>query len=187
MDAFEFLVGSLLRKEGYWVDTSYMVELTKSEKVAIRRPSSPRWEVDLVAYKGRDNHALAIECKSYLDSPGVRYAGLSGRDPKDAKRYKLFNDQVLRKTVLGRLSKQLVAAGASAKSPKITLCLATGKIASATDRDKIRHLFEKKKWQLFDDEWIRNRLEQCVNDGYQNNVAVVATKILGRNRSVPPK
>lgn len=180
MDAFEFLVGSLLRKEGYWVDVSYMVELTKKEKIAIGRPSSPRWELDLVAYKGSENHALAIECKSYLDSPGVRYAGLSGQDPKDAKRYKLFNDQVLRKVVLVRLSKQLVTAGASARNPQ--MCLATGKIASATDRESIRRLIEKKKWRLFDDEWIRNGLEQCVGDGYQNNVAVVAAKILGRTQ-----
>lgn len=150
MDAFEFLVGSLLRKEGYWVDTSYMVELTKDEKVAISRPSAPRWEIDLIAYKASENQILAVECKSFLDSMGVRYGGLSGRDLRDAKRYKLFNDSVLRKTVLGRLAKQLVAVGAVAKRPKITLCLAAGKIASATDRENIRELFKKNNWKLFD-------------------------------------
>lgn len=184
MDAFEFLVSSLLRKEGYWVDTSYMVELTKEEKIAIGRPSSPRWEIDLVAYKGSENRLLVVECKSFLDSLGVRYVGVSGHDPTDSKRYKLFNDGVLRKTVLTRLAKQLVAAGSCGRSPKITLCLATGKIASKGDREKIRSLFRKNRWQLFDDEWIRERLERCAGDGYQNNVAVVAAKILGRAKMV---
>ena len=32
MDAFESLVGSLLRKEGFWTNGSYIVELTKEEK-----------------------------------------------------------------------------------------------------------------------------------------------------------
>lgn len=184
MDAFEFLVSSLLRKEGYWVDTSYMVELTKEEKIAISRPSSPRWEIDLIAYKGSENQLLAVECKSFLDSLGVRYAGVSGQDANDAKRYKLFNDPVLRKTVLGRLTKQLITSGATAKSPKVTLCLATGKIASVIDRGNIRSFFKKNRWKLFDDEWIRDRLERCVGDGYQNNVAVVAAKIIGRARLV---
>lgn len=184
MDAFEFLVASLLRKEGYWVDGSYMVELTKEEKVAIGRPSSPRWEVDLIAYKGSENQILAVECKSFLDSMGVRHVGVSGQDPSDSKRYKLFNDPILRKTVLGRLAKQLVAAGAVRKSPKVTLCLATGRIASDADRERIRALFKKNRWKLFDDEWVRARLERCVGDGYQNNVAVVAAKILGRRKLV---
>src|SRR4051794_22034801 len=30
----------------------------------IGRPSSPRWELDIVAYSGRDNLLLVLECKS---------------------------------------------------------------------------------------------------------------------------
>jgi len=37
----------------------------------IGRPSSPRWELDIVAYSGRDNLLLVVECKSRLDSQGV--------------------------------------------------------------------------------------------------------------------
>src|SRR5215218_2466380 len=37
----------------------------------IGRPSSPRWELDIVAYSGRDNLLLVLECKSRLDSQGV--------------------------------------------------------------------------------------------------------------------
>lgn len=111
MDSFEALISYLLQQEGYWFRKTVKVELTAEEKKKIGRPSSPRWELDLVAYKGSSNELMVIECKSYLDSPGVRARGLAGRDSKEAARYKLFNDSVLRKTVLGRLKKQLVASG----------------------------------------------------------------------------
>ncbi len=42
MDAFEHLVSEILWAQGYWVRTSVKVALTKEEKVAIGRPSSPR-------------------------------------------------------------------------------------------------------------------------------------------------
>ena len=71
MDAFEALISMLLRHEGYWTTPSFKVELTKREKAKIEKVSSPRWEVDLVAYKGSTNEVLAIECKSFLDSTGV--------------------------------------------------------------------------------------------------------------------
>jgi hypothetical protein len=32
----------------------------------IGRHSSPRWEVDIVAYRGRDNLLQVVECKSYI-------------------------------------------------------------------------------------------------------------------------
>src|SRR3990167_7524540 len=91
MDSFETLVGSLLEKDGFWVRTSVKVELTPEEKRKIGRPSSPRWELDLVAYKAKSNELLVVECKSFLDSPGVRARGLDGTDktacagPRDAR------------------------------------------------------------------------------------------------------
>ena len=72
MDAFEQLVSEILWMEGLWVRTSVKVLITKDEKRLIGRPSSPRWEIDIVAYSGRDNLLYAVECKSYLDSRGVR-------------------------------------------------------------------------------------------------------------------
>jgi hypothetical protein len=71
MDAFESLVSMLLRHDGFWTTPSFKVELTKEEKRRINRFSSPRLELDLIAYKGSTNEVLAIECKSYLDSTGV--------------------------------------------------------------------------------------------------------------------
>jgi hypothetical protein len=86
MDAFEQLVSEILWMEGYWVRTSVKVELTKDEKRKIGRPSSPRWELDIVAYSGRDNLLKIIECKSYLDSRGVALRAFDAaiRSPQNA-------------------------------------------------------------------------------------------------------
>ena len=55
MDAFEAVVGEMLHRDGYWVQSPYRVGLTKAEKVEIGRPSCPRWELDIVAYKANRN------------------------------------------------------------------------------------------------------------------------------------
>ena len=182
MDAFESVVSTLLKRSGYWTDTSFKVELTKEEKVAIERPSSPRWEIDVVAYSGARNELLIVECKSYLDSPGVRFDDLNGTG-KYTTRYKLFNDTHLRDTVINRLKMQLVEQGHCADAPKACLCLATGKFASATDRERTKELFDKKGWKLFDDQWIVQNLEQFAELGYENDVAIVVAKLLMRNKN----
>lgn len=48
MDAFESVVATILEREGFWVRTSFKVRLTKDDKHAINRPSSPRWEIDVL-------------------------------------------------------------------------------------------------------------------------------------------
>src|SRR5215213_3406188 len=102
MDAFENVVAMLLERSGYWVRPGYKVNLTKEEKRAIGRPSCPRWELDIVAYKGTSNELLVVECKSYLDSKGVGISGFDGSDDSATKQYKLFNDEVLRRIVFNR-------------------------------------------------------------------------------------
>jgi hypothetical protein len=62
---------------GVLVRTSVHVKLTKPDKVQIGRPFYPRWELDVVGYRGWDNVLQVIECKSYLDSRGVTAAVLS--------------------------------------------------------------------------------------------------------------
>ena len=39
MDAFETVVSEILWRDGYWVQNSLKVDLTKEEKLAIGRPS----------------------------------------------------------------------------------------------------------------------------------------------------
>lgn len=182
MEAFESIVASILENEGYWVRRSFKVDLSKEGKKKIGRPSFPHWEFDLIAYKGLSNELLIIECKSFLDSPGVRCRGFDGTDPKNAKRYKLFNDAILREIVFNRLKKQLVTSGGCPRSLSPILCLAAGKVASENDRLKIKEHFGRKGWRFFDDAWIRERLGKMSKSAYENDVAPVVAKILLRQK-----
>jgi len=180
MDSFEALVGSLLEKDGYWVRANVKVELTPKEKRKIDRPSSPRWELDIVAYKANTNDLLVVECKSLLDSPGIKADSVIGKDPKFGDRYKLFNDAKLRRVVLNRVVKQLVSSGACAQSPTVHLCLAAGKIRSQQDREVIGKLFKRNKWMLFDESWLVERLGSVSRMSYENDIASFVAKLLLR-------
>jgi hypothetical protein len=180
MDAFEAVLAELLEHDGYWVRKSVKVNLTKEEKVAIGRPSSPRWELDLVAYKGSKNELLVIECKSYLDSYGVRFSAFNGSLERYAQRFKLFNDQQLREVVLNRLNIQLEAVGFCAPSPNIILCLAAGKGIRESDRIKLKEHFYSKGWLFWDDQWIRKRLKAVSKTSYEDSIATMVSKLLLR-------
>jgi hypothetical protein len=177
VDAFEQLVSEILWMEGYWVRTSVKVELTKEEKRAIGRPSSPRWELDIVAYSARDNLLRVVECKSYLDSPGVRATAFDGSNPNHAERYKLFNDPELRRVVFNRLGLQLAECGACRPDPKIRLCLACGRVYES-GRTKLRAHFAAQDWDLWDERWLREKLNRMAQLGYENQVSAVVAKLL---------
>lgn len=178
MDSFEHLVSSLLQRKGYWTKTRVKVELTREEKHKIGRPSSPRWEIDVVAYKAATNHLFAVECKSYLDSYGVRLSGFNGTNEQQASRYKLFNEEVLREVVLGRLESQMTARGFCQQNPTVTLCLAAGNIYN--QREEIAALFEDNGWKLWDAEWLQEELAALSESGYEDSVEAIVTKILLR-------
>jgi hypothetical protein len=179
MDAFEQVVSEILWREGYWVRTSVKVDLTKEEKREIGRPSSPRWELDIVAYSGRDNLLRVVECKSYLDNPGVGIRWLHNWNAKAPGRYKLFSDSKLCKVVLNRLSLQFVAAGMCLPNPKIRLSLVCGKIQNHA-RPGLEEHFKKNGWDLLDQKWLRESLEKMSAQGYENQVSAVVAKLLLR-------
>jgi hypothetical protein len=183
MDAFELLVASILEREGFWVRSSFKVELTKEEKREIDRPSSPRWEIDLVAYKAGANELRIIECKSYLDSRGVAINAFDSSNEGFANRFKLFNDEKLRSVVISRLVTQLLEQNAILPNPKIILCLAAGKIASVADKEKLKAHFQSNDWELLDDEWLCKQLATIADGGYQNDVADVVAKLLLRTKN----
>lgn len=182
MDAFEQLVSEILWMEGYWVRTSVKVELTKEEKRQIGRPSSPRWELDIVAYSGRDNLLRVVECKSYLDSRGVILNAFNGTDMKGAERYKLFSDATLRQVVFKRLQLQFAASGACLPDAEVRLCLACGRIASDLDRTGLHTHFADKGWELWDEPWLRERLKVMSGRSYENQVSAVVAKLLLRGK-----
>ena len=178
MDSFETVVATILERDGFWVRKSLKVELTKAEKREINRPSSPRWEIDVVGYRAGDNLLRVVECKSYLDSGGVN---MSAFDPasKFSARFKLFNEQTTREVVFRRLVAQLVESKAIQPNPRIELCLAAGKIVNG-NTEPIRVHFDFMGWLLFDPEWLRQRLLHIAADGYVNAIASVTAKLLLR-------
>jgi hypothetical protein len=57
--------------KGLWIRTSVKVDLTKEDKVTIGKPTSPRWELDIVVYSGGDN-ILYIEPLAKFPNPQVK-------------------------------------------------------------------------------------------------------------------
>lgn len=180
MDAFETLVGELLWQEGYWVRTSVKVNLTKAEKVAIGRPSSPRWELDIVAYSARQNLLRVIECKSYLDSRGVGAKSIIEPKAKHAGSYKLFTDDRLREVVFKRLEIQMEEMGACLPNPAVRLGLACGKVSSAKDYAELISHFEQRGWDLLDKIWLRSQMKKLAQASYENQTSSVVAKLLLR-------
>jgi len=178
MDSFEQVVATILDREGYWVRTSVKVALTPEEKRAIQRPSAPRWELDVVAYSGSRNELLVVECKSYLDSDGVRATSFDGSKADEETRYKLFSDDVLRRVVLGRLETQLAEQGFCPQGTKATLCLAAGRIYG--DAAPLREIFVLNGWRLFERGWMIDGLHRLAEESYDNSVASVVAKLLLR-------
>jgi len=178
VDSFEQVVATILDRAGYWVRTSVKVNLTREDKHAINRPSAPRWELDVVAYSGRERELLVVECKSYLDSAGVRPASFEGPKVAGETRYKLFSDESLRGVVLSRLETQLVEQGFCPPGTKARLCLAAGNIHG--DPAPLRAFFDAKGWKLFERDWLIAGLEALATESYENSVASVVAKLLLR-------
>lgn len=178
MDAFEQLVAEIFFIEGYWVETSVKVDLTKEEKRKIGRHSTPRWEIDVVAFSARDNELLAIECKSFLDSRGVPWAEL--QDGHSSKRYKLFREPKTREIVLERLRRQLVESGRCNNAVTVHLSMVAGKINRGDDEAIVKH-FEANGWNFFGPAWLRAKLHKLSEMSYSNQVSAVVAKLLLRD------
>ncbi|GAC1586630.1 MAG: hypothetical protein NVS3B5_20610 [Sphingomicrobium sp.] len=184
MDAFEQLAADIFWNEGYWIRTSVKVELTREEKVRIGRHSSPRWEIDLIAYRATTNELFALECKSYLDSGGVHAAHFTPSH-KLAGRYKLFNDALLRDTVLERLRLQCVERGLCPADVTVRLGLIYGH-ATKGNGDLLRGKFDEEGWALFDADWLFGHLERMAAGSYENSTAAVVAKLIFRSRRNSP-
>jgi hypothetical protein len=174
MIAFEQVVARVLEQDGYWTRTSFKVQLTPAQKAKIGRTSSPRWEIDVLAYRPGTNDLLVVECKSYLDSRGVLVAAVDGSNPVAGKRFKLFNDPVLRKEVLSALVKQLKLPA----KPTVTLCLAAGRIATEKDLTALLGHFAAKKWRLITRADLRDGLKLIGEAGYENDQVSIVAKLM---------
>ena len=178
MDAFERVVAQILNHQGYWTRTEFKVELTREEKKAIGRPSSPRWELDVVAYSPKQNLILAVECKSFLDSGGVALGDFDASKPR-SKRFKLFVEPETRQVIFRRLVLQLEGLGLCRSNANVKLALAAGKIVRGAE-DSLRALSLAQGFDLYDPQWLKTRLTELSRTGYDNEIASVVSKLILR-------
>lgn len=73
MDAFELIIGQLLEEEKYWVRLSVKINLSPNEKRTIKKPSTPRPEIDIAAYDVNSDTVYLFEVKSFHDSPAATH------------------------------------------------------------------------------------------------------------------
>jgi hypothetical protein len=177
MDAFEYIVGLLLEREGYWVRRNYRVEFEPEDRKKIVKSKSPRRELDIVAYKVKTNELRVVECKSFLNSTGVHPTSFNKSNKRGQKRYKLFHDKKLKELVFMRLVDQLIEKGALAERVEPKLCLAAGKVAEG-ERESLNKLFKENDWCLWDDECIKGKLKRLAAGKYENEVTDMVVKML---------
>jgi hypothetical protein len=174
MDAFEDLVASLLRRQGYWTQVSYKVLLDKATKRnELSKHSLPRPEIDIVAYQPGTNEVLWVECKSYLNSPGVRLRQVTDGPHPIAVFANVQYRQVVSQQLLIQLQEQkMILPGA-----QLSFCLAAGHIAES-DREGLQALFDRMSWRLWDETWLKEQLEIFSGMAYENEISVVVAKLL---------
>lgn len=187
MDAFEEIVVGLLkyRKPHYWTWQSYKVNITKDEKKLIGKPSMPRPEIDILAYRPQNNELLWVECKSYLDSFGVAMlpSGKVG-DSSTKREFELFANDNYRKIVSDRLLEQVITDGLCSTTPTLRYCLVAGHIYNDNSRQQIREQFQHEGWLFYDEIWIRDGLAEIAKMGYENDVAVIVAKLFGKTKVI---
>jgi hypothetical protein len=181
MNAFEQIAAHFFEAQGYWTRVGLKIAVSKEEKRNIGNPSMPRPEVDVVAFKPGINELLIIECKSYLDSAGVRVESFVGDDSVHKDRLKLFNRDGLRELLTSKLLAQLRQEGLLLSSdPSIRFGLVAGKI-KAGDEPQLREIFNTKGWLLITPGDLANGLRKFADRGYEDDVATMIVKILERN------
>lgn len=141
----------------------------------------PRPELDVVCWKPSKNELLIVECKSYLDSTGVRAEHFHGEEVKDDA-YKILNRTALRELVVRALIRQLRGEGLLiGDAPVVRFILVAGKIYSDHEQP-IRSIFERNGWTLITPRELAAGIRKFASRGYENDVITIVTKILERNQ-----
>jgi hypothetical protein len=179
VDYFEEVACKILEEDGYWIRRSFKVDLTKNEKARIGKPSTPRPEIDILAFDYKRNLVILVEAKSYLDSLGVKYESISACHDISEGRYKLFTCKSYREVVIARLREQLIGLGMAKSGTTFTLGLVAGRVQQSKDSE-IEALFKENGWVFWSPAEVRERVAGLATIGYENHPAVITAKILLR-------
>lgn len=177
MNAFEKIVGRCLEEDGYWVRHSVKVHISKEEKRGIGSYSMPTPEIDIVALNVKRNELLLLEVKSLLDSYGVHFDAVSGKDKEEGKRYKLFTNAKFMKAVTAQLRNEYLDQGLITEDTRMSYGLAAGHIHSA-DEAKIADYFTEKGWTLFTPAKIKERVRQLSEKGWEDDLVTMTSKLI---------
>lgn len=179
MDAFESLAGQLLQADKFWVQHSVKVNLTISEKEQIGKKTTPRPEIDIVAFDIPNNIVYLLEVKSYLDSPGVKYESVIMDTEIQEGRYKILTSRNYQKIVSERLLEDWRKTGHVKEDTTISFGLIAGKVQNKKEALLEKH-FADKNWLFWGPTILKKKLEELSNKGYENNAVTIAAKLLLR-------
>ncbi len=135
MDEFERIICQLLQEECFWVKNSVKINLTSEEKRVIKKPSTPRPEIDIAAYDVNSDTVYLLEVKSFLDSPGVYYDEVAIEQEVQSGRYKLLTAKNYRNVLAKRLHYDWCESGHIGKETKISFGLVAGKIYRGQEKE----------------------------------------------------
>jgi hypothetical protein len=92
----------------------------------------------------------------------------------------LFTNQIFREKVSIALISQTIHSGLVLSNPKLNYCLVSGKTASDKDRREITESFNLRGWIFRDEYWVKNKLIELSDLGYEDDVAVIVAKLFTR-------
>jgi hypothetical protein len=177
MEGFESIVSAIFEHQKYWVRRNMRLELPVERR---SKRHSPRPEVDIVAYSPAAQEVLAVECKSWLNSAGVRAKHFLSPGPKAIQRYRLFLDNAYWKAVCEGLFSELNLGDIS---PNFRRCLVAGKVPLA-DVQALNDKFQAEGWVFHGPDWVCAGLKEFQKSRYQNDAVIMAVKLLSaRNDS----
>lgn len=179
MDAFEIIIGQLLEEDRYWVRHSVKINLNREDRLAIRKPSSPRPEIDITAYDAITDTIYLIEVKSFLDSPGVVLEDVTVRQEQQSGRYKLLTAETYRNVLLKRLQTDWCVLGYIKPTTHVSFGLVAGNIYRNRENELQEH-FKAKGWLFWGPTIIREKISRLAEKGYENNAVTIVAKILMR-------
>ncbi|MBK9413564.1 MAG: hypothetical protein IPN61_09115 [Bacteroidetes bacterium] len=179
MDAFEEIIGHLLREDNFWVQHSVKINLNRQDRHAINKPSSPRPEIDIAAFSPSTDTIYLLEVKSFLDSPGVVLEDVIIQQEHQTGRYKLLTAENYRNVLKERFLADWRATGHLKPSTKISFGLVAGNVYRNREQE-MQEYFRRKNWLFWGPTDIRNKLYRLAEKGYENNAVTIVAKILTR-------
>ncbi len=183
MDCFETIAATLFEFDGYWVRRSFKVNVTQQDKKSLGKDSMPRPEIDLLAFKPREDLIIAFEAKSYLDSPGVPLAEITTPQEKSEGRYKIFTCETYRNIIIKQLREDLIAKGMARESTKIKLGLIAANVKGGEEAStQLANHMKLQGWEFWGPATVTEKLEALAGLDYENDVAVIASKILKKRK-----